>query len=179
MTVKGTRLQTVMTVKGPATSPHINARPRPADHDHPLRGDPPRTTKWQTRWVQRRIQSRPWWSDSGDLSRAIAYGVLTALDRSPESFHLSSLASSSPVSLATSSPSWSALPVADEGGLPAAVRHILWRQTAEMGRLTKLALGSICTRRPQGRMMVKGTRPQTVMTVKGMMNTTMKDLVRI
>ena len=63
------------------------------------------------------------WKDSGDLSRAIAYGVLTALDRSPESFHLSSSSSSSPISSATSSPSSSALPVADEGGLPAAVRH--------------------------------------------------------
>ena len=26
-------------------------------------------------------------------------------------------------------------------------------------------------------MMVKGTRPQTVMTVKGMMNTTMKEMI--
>ena len=32
--------------------------------------------------------SEPRWSDTGDLSRAIAYGVLTALDRSPESDHL-------------------------------------------------------------------------------------------
>ena len=39
--------------------------------------------------------SEPRWSDSGDLSLGIAYGVLTALDRSPESFHLSSLSSSS------------------------------------------------------------------------------------
>ena len=66
--------------------------------------------------------SEPRWSDSGDLSRAIAYGVLAALARSPESFHLSSSSSSSPISSATSSPSSSALPVADEGGLPAAVR---------------------------------------------------------
>ena len=66
--------------------------------------------------------SEPRWSDSWDLSRAIAYGVLAALNRSPESFHLSSLSSSSPISSATSSPSSSALPVADEGGLPAAVR---------------------------------------------------------
>ena len=41
------------------------------------------------------------------------------------------------------------------------------RMVARLPRLTKLALGSICTRRPQRRMMVKGTRPQTVMTVKG------------
>ena len=68
------------------------------------------------------LDSEPWWSDSEDLSRAIAYGVLAALDRSPESFHLNSLSSSSPISSATSSPSLSALPVADEGGLPAAVR---------------------------------------------------------
>ena len=65
------------------------------------------------------------WKDSGDLSRAIAYGVLAALDRSPESFHLSSLSFSSPISSVTSSQSSSALPVADEGGLPAAVRPIL------------------------------------------------------
>ena len=32
--------------------------------------------------------SEPRCSDSGDLSRAIAYGVLAALDRSPESVHL-------------------------------------------------------------------------------------------
>ena len=41
------------------------------------------------------------------------------------------------------------------------------RMVAQLPRLTKLALGSICTRQPQRRMTVKGTRPQTVMTVKG------------
>ena len=65
--------------------------------------------------------SEPWYSDSGDMSRAIAYAVLAALDRSPESFHLSSSSSSSPILSATSLSSSSALPGADDGGLPAAV----------------------------------------------------------
>ena len=60
--------------------------------------------------------SEPRWSDSGDLSRVIAYGVLAALDRSPESFHL---IPSSPILPATLSSSSSALPGVDDGGLPA------------------------------------------------------------
>ena len=43
----------------------------------------------------------PRWSDSGDLSCTIAYGLLTALDRFPESFHLSFSSSSSPILSAT------------------------------------------------------------------------------
>ena len=77
--------------------------------------------------------SEPRWSDSGDLSRAFAYGVLAALNRSPESFHLSSSSSSSPISSATLSPSSSALPVADEGGLLAAVRHKLGQPIGQEG----------------------------------------------
>ena len=77
--------------------------------------------------------SEPRWLDSGDLSHAIAYGVLDALDRSLESFHLCSLSSSSPISSATSSPSSSALPVADEGGLLAAVRHKLGQPIGQEG----------------------------------------------
>ena len=63
----------------------------------------------------------PWRLDSGNLSRAIAYGVLTVLDRYPESFHLSSLSSFSPILSANSLSSSLALPAADDGGLPAAV----------------------------------------------------------
>ena len=55
--MKGTRPQTVMTVKGPATRPPTNAWPRPAGHRHPQRGAPTRMTKWPTRWVQSRTQS--------------------------------------------------------------------------------------------------------------------------
>ena len=72
MTVKGTRPQTVMTVKGLmsttkktfwhflafiATWRHSNARLPRAGHRHPLRGDPTHMTKWQMRWVQNRTQS--------------------------------------------------------------------------------------------------------------------------
>ena len=87
--------------------------------------------------------SEPLWLDSGswDLSRAIAYGVLTALDRSPESFNLSSLSSSSSLSSATSLSSWSAFPVADEGGLSAAVRP---SRTAIKNTITDDQYGRCC-----------------------------------
>ena len=62
------------------------------------------------------------WKDSGDLSSAAKTPKAIARDRSPESDHRGSESDSEPILSATLS-SESELPGADDGGLPAAVRH--------------------------------------------------------
>ena len=80
--MKGTRLQTVMTLKGMmnptmkemitmtywhflafvATWRHSNARPLSAGRRYPHRGDPTRMKKWQMRWIQMRTHSLGVWT---------------------------------------------------------------------------------------------------------------------
>ena len=73
MMVKGTRPQTVMTVKGPATSPHTNAQPQLARRHYPLHADHISTwvrkakncsKAWlgQTKIVQRKKHNLKWLS---------------------------------------------------------------------------------------------------------------------
>ena len=90
MTVKGTMnttmekmiTKTLSCYQGAYKCPTAAARPRSSalgrfDSDNEVANE----------MVQRRTLSLQW-SDSGDLSRAITYGVLTALNRSPKSDHL-------------------------------------------------------------------------------------------